>query len=52
MSILFDFSVPVYIQGLQQLLHLLEVGEKWADDNNIPHEKLLEARLANDMEVK
>ena len=48
---LYDMSVPVYIRSLENLSNVLKAGEKWADENNVPHEKLLEARLAPDMHV-
>ena len=51
MSRLFQLTVPGYIRGLEQLSHGLSVGEKWADEHQLPHGKLLEARLAPDMQV-
>jgi hypothetical protein len=51
MSVLFDMSVPIYIRGLEQLSHLLKLGEEWADQNKVSHEKLLTASLAPDMKV-
>jgi hypothetical protein len=51
MSVLFDMSVPIYIRGLEQLSHLLKLGEDWADQNKVSHEKLLTASLAPDMKV-
>lgn len=49
---LYDLSVPVYIRALEQLAHILKKGEQWADENKVPHEKLLEAKLYEDMKVR
>ena len=48
---LYDMSVPVYVRALENLLNVLKAGEKWADENNVEHSKLIEARLAPDMHV-
>lgn len=48
---LYDLSVPVYIRSLQNLSDVLKVGEKWASENNVELDKLLEAKLAPDMKV-
>ena len=48
---LYDMSVPVYIRSLENLLTVLKAGEKWADENQVAHSKLIEARLAPDMHV-
>ena len=41
MTSLYDLSVPVYIRSLENLINVLKKGEKWADENKVPHEKLV-----------
>ena len=48
---LYDMSVPIYIRSLENLINVLKAGEKWADENQVSHSKLIEARLASDMKV-
>ena len=48
---LYDMSVPVYIKALENLINVLKKGEKWADENNVDHSKLIDARLHADMNV-
>lgn len=51
MTSLYDMSVPVYIRALENLSKVLKAGEKWANENNVELNKLVEARLAPDMNV-
>lgn len=51
MSSIFDLTIPVYIRGLEQLSHLLQLGEQLAIDNSLPPETLLTAKLAPDMKA-
>lgn len=51
MTSLYDMSIPVYIKALESMIGVLKKGEKWADENKIDHSKLVEARLAPDMNV-
>lgn len=46
---LYDISVPVFIRSLGAMSAFLEKGRAHADENAIPHETLLEARLYADM---
>jgi hypothetical protein len=46
---LYEISVPVFIRGFANLSAFLEKGRAFADENGIPHSKLLEARLFDDM---
>lgn len=48
---LYDMSIPVYIKALENLINVLKKGEKWADDSNVDHSKLIDARLYADMNV-
>lgn len=48
---LYDMSVPIYARALENLIKVLEKGEKWADENHVDHSKLLDARLITDMNV-
>ena len=51
MTSLYDMSVPVYIRALENLVKVLEAGEKWAKENNVELSTLAEARIAPDMNV-
>ena len=46
---LYDVSVPVFIRSLGAMSAFLEKGRAYADENGMPHEKLLDARLYPDM---
>ena len=46
---LYDASVPPLVRMLENLGHVLTVGEAHAAQNNIPAKEYLEARLAPDM---
>ncbi|MDX3911579.1 MAG: DUF1993 domain-containing protein [Sphingobium sp.] len=46
---LYDVSVPVFIRGLRNLSAILEKGRAWANDKEMPHTSLLDARLFEDM---
>jgi hypothetical protein len=49
MPTLYDISVPVFIRALNQLTHLLQKAEAYANEKNIPLSTLTEASLAPDM---
>lgn len=42
---LYHMSVPTYTRSLTALLSVLKKGEKWADENGVPHEKLVRTAL-------
>ncbi|MEN3746286.1 DUF1993 domain-containing protein [Sphingomonas sp. HF-S3] len=46
---LYDLTIPVFLRGFDAMSTLLEKGRAHADDCGIPHERLLEARLYEDM---
>lgn len=46
---LHTLTLPVLVRGLANLAAILEKGRTWADENNLPHETLLTARLIEDM---
>jgi hypothetical protein len=46
---LYDLTIPVFLRGFKALSVILEKGRAHADENRIPHEKLLGARLCEDM---
>ena len=46
---LYDVSVPVFIRSFGSMSAFLEKGRAYADENGMPHETLLEARLYPDM---
>ncbi|MGB5077478.1 MAG: DUF1993 domain-containing protein [Sphingorhabdus sp.] len=48
-SALYDASVPVFIRALTNLSAILEKGKAFAEDSNIAHWELLDARLIEDM---
>ncbi|KAK9481984.1 hypothetical protein V1527DRAFT_477830 [Lipomyces starkeyi] len=49
MSALYDFSIPVFIRGLNTLSHIIEKCEEYANENGNPLSELVEWRLAPDM---
>lgn len=49
--ILYDLTVPVYIRALENLLTVLKKGEEHAKQNGYEVDKLVEARIAPDMNV-
>ncbi|WP_137863443.1 MULTISPECIES: DUF1993 domain-containing protein [unclassified Sphingomonas] len=46
---LYDLTVPVFLRGFRAMAAFLEKSRAWADENGIPHEELLTARLHEDM---
>ncbi|TKA23609.1 hypothetical protein B0A50_07443 [Salinomyces thailandicus] len=44
-------GIAFYIRALNNLDAILKKGEKWAEENNVPKEKLLEGKLADDMKT-
>lgn len=46
---LHEISIPVFLRGFANLSALLAKGRAFADENGVPHSKLLEARLFADM---
>ena len=46
---LYDITVPVFIRGFAAMARCLEKGRIHADENDMPHEALLGARLIEDM---
>ena len=48
---LYELSIPVFIRSLNNLSAILKKGEAYADEKGIPHAKLLEARLVDDMQA-
>ncbi|KAJ8101874.1 hypothetical protein POJ06DRAFT_248131 [Lipomyces tetrasporus] len=46
---LYDFSIPLFIRGLNTLSHIIEKGEEYANEKGIPLSELPEWRLAPDM---
>jgi hypothetical protein len=46
---LYDISVPVFIRALENLSQILEKGRTHANEKDLPHATLLEARLFEDM---
>lgn len=46
---LYDVTVPAFIHSLTALKALLDKGRAFADEQGIPHEELLGARLFEDM---
>ncbi|KAK9489880.1 hypothetical protein V1508DRAFT_426576 [Lipomyces doorenjongii] len=46
---LYDFSVPLFIRGLNTLSHIIKKGEEYANEKGNPLSELLEWRLAPDM---
>ena len=46
---LYDLSIPVFIRGLNNLAAFLKKAEDYANEKQIPHSELLDARLVDDM---
>ena len=46
---LYEISIPVFIRNLTNLAAILKKGEAYADEKGIPHSKLLESKLVDDM---
>lgn len=46
---LYDLSIPVFIRGLNNLAAFLKKAEDYANEKQIPHSELLNARLVDDM---
>ena len=46
---LYEISIPVFLRGFANLSAILEKGRAFVDEKGIPHSKLLEARLFDDM---
>jgi uncharacterized protein len=49
MANMYDISIPPLVLALNNLLHILKKGRRFADARNIEHSVLLNARLAPDM---
>lgn len=46
---LYDVSIPVFIRALNNLSAILDKAAAFADEKDVPHTDLLEARLFDDM---
>ena len=46
---LYDITVPAFLRGFAAMAAFLEKGRAWADENSVPHEELLTARIYEDM---
>ena len=46
---LYDLTVPVFLRGFAAMAKFLDKGRAYADEHNLPHEALLNARLFEDM---
>ncbi|USW53442.1 hypothetical protein Slin15195_G067610 [Septoria linicola] len=46
---LYEMSVVIFIRKLKTLRQVLEKGEKWLKDNDLPESILIESRLTPDM---
>ncbi|RYE01778.1 MAG: DUF1993 domain-containing protein [Sphingomonadales bacterium] len=46
---LYDISVPAFLRGFAAMAAFLEKGRVWADEQGVPHEELLNARIYEDM---
>ena len=46
---LYELSIPVFVRSLTNLSAILKKAEAYADEKGMPHAKLLEARLVDDM---
>ena len=46
---LYDITVPAFLRGFAAMAAFLEKGRNWADENDVPREALLDARIFEDM---
>ncbi|KAK9367890.1 hypothetical protein V1509DRAFT_624676 [Lipomyces kononenkoae] len=46
---LYDFSIPLFIRGLNTLSHIIKKGEEYANEKGKPVSELVEWRLTPDM---
>ncbi|KAK9357898.1 hypothetical protein V1504DRAFT_332658 [Lipomyces starkeyi] len=46
---LYDFSIPLFIRGLNSLSHIIKKGEEYANEMGNPLSELVEWRLTGDM---
>lgn len=46
---LYELTVPAFTRGFRSMAAFLEKGRAWADEQGVPHETLLTARLHEDM---
>ncbi|HEX8301931.1 DUF1993 domain-containing protein [Sphingomonas sp.] len=46
---LYDIAVPAFLRGFTAMAAFLDKGRAWADEQGVPHEELLAARLYEDM---
>jgi uncharacterized protein len=46
---LYDLTVPVFLRGFKAMAAFLDKGRAWADEQGVPHDTLLDARLHDDM---
>jgi hypothetical protein len=46
---LYDLTIPVFIRGFKALSTFLDKGRAYADEHEMPHDLLLNARLYEDM---
>jgi hypothetical protein len=46
---LYDVSIPLFLRAFQNLSEILKKGEAFAEENGLPHDDLLGARLFPDM---
>ena len=52
MTSLYDMTVPIFVAALENFRHFLSVGEKYANEHGIEHQKFMNARLIDDMNVR
>jgi len=48
-STVFESTIPMLVNGLASLKHIVEVGEKYATEKSLPESDILDARLVDDM---
>lgn len=46
---LYDLTIPVFIRGFNAMSKILDKGRAYADEHELPHDLLLNARLYEDM---
>jgi hypothetical protein len=46
---LYDITVPAFLRGFAAMAAFLDKARAWADENGVPHEDLLNARIFEDM---
>jgi hypothetical protein len=48
-NLFYQATIPVLIQGLKQMKHLVDIASTWCQEKNVPDQVMLSTRLSPDM---